>query len=181
MAIKKNLQSVSINHYVEQVLPLKARSRLWFLWTELQLKLAMSEMDLEGLWKHALQPLLLSVMCLLWCLLSFLLRWSLLCYTTCPLCFGFGTCSVCYIVAFVCSILFYILFFFTFTVLYIPMYFSPWFSNRFSQCYYIGPCEIKIKFNYLFFWFYYTFPYVSTTLTRFPFSACPVGRWVGGG
>ena len=53
---------MSINHYVEQVLPLKARSRLWFLWTELQLKLAMSEMDLEGLWKHTLQHLLLSVM-----------------------------------------------------------------------------------------------------------------------
>ena len=53
---------MSINHYVEPVLPLKARSRLWFLWTELQLKLAMSEMDLEGLWKHTLQHLLLSVM-----------------------------------------------------------------------------------------------------------------------
>ena len=90
------------------VLPLKARYRLWFLWTEFKLKLALGEMDLEGLWKHALQPLLLSVMCLLWCLLSFLLRWSLLCYTTCPLCFGFGTCSVYFIVTFVCSILFYI-------------------------------------------------------------------------
>ena len=90
------------------VLPLKARYRLWFLWTEFKLKLALGEMDLKGLWKHALQPLLLSVMCLLWCLLSFLIRWSLLCYTTCPLCFGFGTCSVYYIVAFVCSILFYI-------------------------------------------------------------------------
>ena len=66
-------------------------------------------------------------------------------------------------------------FFFTFTVFYIHMYFSPWYSNRFSQCYYIGVFEIKIKFNYLLFWFYYTFPYVSTTLTRFPFSACPVG------
>ena len=53
---------MSINHYVEQVLPLKARSRLWFLWTELQLKLAMSEMDLEGLWKHTLQHLLLSAL-----------------------------------------------------------------------------------------------------------------------
>ena len=106
---KQNKSIVPINHLVEPTrLAAKARYRLWFLWTEFKLKLALGEMDLEGLWKHALQPLLLSVMCLLWCLLSFLLRWSLLCYTTCPLCFGFGTCSVYYIVAFVCSILFYI-------------------------------------------------------------------------
>ena len=62
------------------VLPLKARYRLWFLWTEFKLKLAMGEMDLEGLWKHALHLLLLSVMFLLWCLLCLLLGWSLICF-----------------------------------------------------------------------------------------------------
>ena len=69
---KQNKSIVPINHFVEPTrLAAKARYRLWFLWTEFKLKLALGEMDLEGLWKHALRPLLLSVMCLLWCLLSF--------------------------------------------------------------------------------------------------------------
>ena len=66
----------------------------------------MEKMYLEGLWKHALHPLLLSVMFLLWCSLSLLLRWSLLCYTT-PLAVGqlrfcFGTCCICYNVGLFC-------------------------------------------------------------------------------
>ena len=74
----------------------------WFLWTELKLKLAIGRMDSEGLWKHALRPLLLSVMFLLWCLLC----WSLLCYTAssvlCPLLFYFGACCVSY--KLICSV-----------------------------------------------------------------------------
>ena len=54
---------VSSNHNGCRSLSLcGGRYRLWFLWTEFKLKLAMSEMDLEGLWKHTLQHLLLSVM-----------------------------------------------------------------------------------------------------------------------
>ena len=45
-----NKSIVPINHLVEPTrLAAKARYRLWFLWTEFKLKLALGEMDLEGL------------------------------------------------------------------------------------------------------------------------------------
>ena len=123
----------------------------WFLWTELKLKLAIGKMDSEGLWKHALRPLLLSVMFLLWCLLC----WSLLCYTAssvlCPLLLYFGPCCLCYILGFVCSILFTLS---------------------------ITSLVIMLKKKNQPFTILYTHVYFhlrSNTLTRFPFSACPVG------
>ena len=172
---------MQINHLVEPTRhAAKARYRLWFYGRSSSLSWHWEKWT----WKacentHYDHFSCLLCVCFCACCL-FLLRWSLLCYTTCPF-FLFSVLAL-FVISLLLSvsILFYILFFFTFTVLYIPMYFSPWFSNRFSQCYYIGAFEIKIKFNYLLFWFYYTFPYVSTTLTRFPFSACPVGGWVGG-
>ena len=142
-AAKQNKSIVPINHLVEPTrLAAKARYRLWFLWTEFKLKLAMGEMDLEGLWKHALQPLLLSVMCLLWCLLSFF-YFDGLCFVTQLVRYVLVSVLALFISSLLLSVRFFsaFSFFCTFTFFYICTSYLG--VQDFFQCYYIFNFEKK--------------------------------------
>ena len=121
--------------------------------------LAIVELYLEGLWKHALHTLFLSVMFLLCCLLF----WSLFSYSAlCPLCFCFVACCVCYIVGSACSIISTFPSFFT-RAFCACVRFVHYASQLAAQIFFVSVTfKIRNKFSHLLF---YTFMYIHLPFT----------------